>query len=90
MPHAVAQFDRQYMETDGVRLLTYSTRERGEEFSEVPTAYELGYTDVDNLLQFRAYFTVPVCRKMSWMCWIRQWIRPFPILNTKNISATTI
>lgn len=49
---------RQYMESDGVRLLTISTKERVEEFPDVPTAYELGYTDVADIIQFRAYFTV--------------------------------
>ena len=48
---------RQYMETDGVRLLTYSTRHRVEEFKDIPTAYEMGYKDVDDLMQFRGYFT---------------------------------
>jgi len=47
---------RQYMETDGVRLLTLSTTERVEEFPDVPTAYELGYENVDNIVQFRSYF----------------------------------
>lgn len=48
---------RQYMESDGVKLLTISTQERVEEFPDVPTAYELGYTDVANIIQFRGYFT---------------------------------
>ncbi|MDY3867967.1 MAG: tripartite tricarboxylate transporter substrate binding protein [Pyramidobacter sp.] len=48
---------RQYMETDGVRLLTYSTRSRVEEFKDIPTAYEMGYKNVDDLMQFRGYFT---------------------------------
>ncbi|MDD5808063.1 MAG: tripartite tricarboxylate transporter substrate binding protein [Oscillospiraceae bacterium] len=46
---------RQYMETDGVRLLTLSTKERVTEFPDVPTAYELGYKDVADIIQFRAY-----------------------------------
>lgn len=46
---------RQYMETDGVRLLTVSTKERVSEFPEVPTAYELGYESVADIIQFRAY-----------------------------------
>ena len=48
---------RQYMESDGVKLLTISTQERVEEFPDVPTAYELGYTDVADIIQFRGYFT---------------------------------
>jgi tripartite-type tricarboxylate transporter receptor subunit TctC len=50
---------RQYMESDGVRLLVYSTKDRVEEFKDVPTGYELGYKHLDDMIQFRAYYTVP-------------------------------
>ena len=50
---------RQYMETDGVRLLVYSTKNRVEEFENIPTGYELGYKHLDDMLQFRAYYTTP-------------------------------
>ena len=50
---------RQYMESDGVRLLVYSTKNRVEEFKDIPTGYELGYTHLNDMLQFRSYYTTP-------------------------------
>ena len=50
---------REYLETKGVRLLIYGAKERDNEFKGVPIGKDLGYSTLDDLLQFRSYIATP-------------------------------
>ena len=52
-------FMREYMESEGVRLLLYAAQEHDDDFEGVPIGKDLGFYMMDDLLQFRSYITTP-------------------------------